>query len=436
MSGLESIIATGSDVLAGPLDFQIGQDQASYIVSRSSDSFFSSQNIVNPVSVKTLKFQLGGNGFLDLSTCMFAFTLKNLSGTHALLPLTCEGHCLFRRMIIRIGGTLVENQELFSRNEEFARRLLPAEKRKDLSNMFLGVASDGGNGHDLVSNTIPANGSKKVLFRPLTSAVLSMSKYLPALLLNQGMTIELELDDAANSMAQSNGGTTYSQTFQLEDCRCLTDSIVLTSELQDQYTSLLLSGKSLCIDLPTLSDNTLQYVPGNEGKFSINSSRQYSRLNTLIITFCQNSVAGGLVEKDVNNFYLPASSEDIIESNLVINGVRSPAFNNTGVRQHWNRMLRGVGAYASVGTSTSISATGFGLQAGAATVARSFSVLFDLEKMSMHSQTGEPMTSGGGLTVNIEGLGVTSGEYATKVYITAHHSGVLEIRDSGCAIYS
>jgi hypothetical protein len=246
--------------------------------------------------------------------------------------------------------------------------------------MFLGVASDGGNGHDLVSNTIPANGSKKVLFRPLTSAVLSMSKFLPALLLNQGMTIELELDDAANSMAQSNGVTTYSQTFQLEDCRCLTDSIVLTSELQDQYTSLLLSGKSLYIDLPTLSDNTLQYVPGNHSKFSINSSRQYSRLNTLIITFCQDSVAGGLVEKDVNNFYLPASSEDIIESNLVINGVRSPAFNNTGVRQHWNRMLRGVGAYASVGTSTSISATGFGLQAGAATVARSFSVLFDLEK--------------------------------------------------------
>jgi hypothetical protein len=46
------------------------------------------------------------------------------------------------------------------------------------------------------------------------------------------------------------------------------------------------------------------------------------------------------------------------------------------------------------------------------------------------------MTSGGGLTVNIEGLGVASDEYATKVYITAHHSGVLEIRDSGCAIYS
>ena len=113
MSGLESIIATGNDVLAGPLNFEIGQDQASYIVNRENQSFWSSQNIVNPTSVKTLKFQLGSNGFLDLSTCVFAFTLKNLSATDALLPLTCEGHGLFRRLIIRIGGTLVENQDCF-----------------------------------------------------------------------------------------------------------------------------------------------------------------------------------------------------------------------------------------------------------------------------------------------------------------------------------
>ena len=133
------------------------------------------------------------------------------------------------------------------------------KKRKDLSMMFLGVASDGGNGHDMVSNTIQAGGSKKVLLRPLTSAVLSMSKYLPALLINQGMTVELELDSSDMSMAQSNGGTIFSQTFQLEDCRCLCDSIVLTSELTDQYTSLLLSSKSIYIDLPTMSDNTVQY---------------------------------------------------------------------------------------------------------------------------------------------------------------------------------
>ena len=162
--------------------------------------------------------------------------------------------------------------------------------------MFLGVASDGGNGHDMVPNVIAANHSKKVLFRPLTRAVLNMSKYLPSLLLSQGLSIELELCPAAESMASEVGGTTHSQEFQLEDCRCLVDSIGLTSELVDQYTSLLLSSKSIYIDLPSLSDNTLQYFPGNLGKFSINSARQYSRLNTLVVTFAQDPVASGLVE--------------------------------------------------------------------------------------------------------------------------------------------
>ena len=46
------------------------------------------------------------------------------------------------------------------------------------------------------------------------------------------------------------------------------------------------------------------------------------------------------------------------------------------------------------------------------------------------------MSSGSGLTINVEHLGAAVGEYATKAYITAHHSGVLEIRDSGCAIYT
>ena len=228
----------------------------------------------------------------------------------------------------------------------------------------------------------------------------------------------------------------------------LCDQVQLTSELTDQYTSLLLTGKSLYIDLPSISDNTVQFFPGNEGKFSIVSSRQYSRLNTLIITFFRPETStDGLHGQDVNNFYLPASAEDTIASNLVINGNRMPAFDNVGVRQHWNRFLRAVGAYGGVGTSTSISFKGFGGQgltdpttqnpAGVPTTetARNFAVIFDLEKMSNHSSTGEPMNSGSSLTVNIEGLGGT-GEHIQKAFITAHHNGVLEIRDSGCAIYT
>ena len=77
-------------------------------------------------------------------------------------------------------------------------------------------------------------------------------------------------------------------------------------------------------------------------------------------------------------------------------------------------------------------------QQGAATteIARSFAVLFDEEKMSQHSHTGEPMETGSGFTVNVEGCGRAIGEYATKAFITVHHNGCLELRDSGCAVYT
>ena len=156
----------------------------------------------------------------------------------------------------------MENKEHMGREEEFARRLLPAGKSKDLAGMFLGVYSDGGNGHDMVFNRLAAGASKKILFRPLTSAILNMSKYLPALLLSTGFTIELELADAVEAVAQSqtlNGQTlTHSGLYELSDCRCLCDQFQLTSELTDQYSSLPLAGKNVYIDLPSVSDNTVQ----------------------------------------------------------------------------------------------------------------------------------------------------------------------------------
>ena len=174
MSGLSTILSTGSDVLAAPIQYNLG-DQASYIVRRENQTFYSAQNLAKPTSVRTLKFQIGGNAFHDLSTLMLSFKITNDSATQTLFPATCEAHHLFRRMIVRIAGTMVENKEFFAREEEFARRLLPAEKRKDLANMYLGISSDGGNGHDMIPNVLEKLETKNVLFRPLTSAVLKVN---------------------------------------------------------------------------------------------------------------------------------------------------------------------------------------------------------------------------------------------------------------------
>ena len=116
---MESIISTASeDLLVAPLDFSIGKNSASYIVSREQATYFSSQNLVGPGHVRVAKFQVGQpTGFLDLSSLYFAFEFKN-TGASALKPLTCEAHCLFSRLIVRAAGTLVESIELFGVGEE------------------------------------------------------------------------------------------------------------------------------------------------------------------------------------------------------------------------------------------------------------------------------------------------------------------------------
>ena len=286
MSGLESIIAQNEDVLVAPLDFSVGGSAASYIVDRSNQTYFSSQNLVSPAGVKIAKYIVGGTGFLDLSSLYFTAILTNKSATTALQPRTAEAHCLIKRLIVRAAGTLVESIELFNVSEEYVRRLLPLEKRQNLSNMFLGsVAGTGANGHDLAARTLAASSSKKIMFRPMTSAVLNLKKYWPALLMgSQGLTFELELapqDEAVSSAT----------AYELSDLRILVDQCQLTTELTNQYTNLLLSGKSVFMNLD-LHENTQHFLPGNSAKWSISSARQYSRLNTLILLMQQAPARG------------------------------------------------------------------------------------------------------------------------------------------------
>jgi len=424
---MESIIAQNEDQLVAPLDFSIGSNAASYIVNREQQTYFSSQNLVSPDGVKVAKYQVGGNGFLDLGSLYFTALLTNKDPNTALQPLTAEAHCLFRRLIVRAAGTLLESIEMFNVSEEYVRRLLPLEKRVNLASQFMGsVAGSGTNGHDLQARPLAGGTSKRIMFRPMTSAVLNLKKYWPSLLLGaQGLTFEAELAPAAEAV-------TGSQSYELSDLRILVDQITLTSELTNQYTSLLLSGKSIFMDLE-MHENTVSYLPGNSAKWSISSARQYSRLNTLIVIMQQ--APGGTAETaQVNNFYIPASAKESIETNLVINGERQPSFNNRGLSEHWIRFLRGVGAYANIGTSTGISWDSFG---GAAAAGRSFSIVFDLEKMPGHAQhTGRPIDSGGIVNLAVEGVGTQTSEYVDRVILQHHFSGSMEIRDSGVTLYT
>ena len=183
-----------------------------------------------------------------------------------------------------------------------------------------------------------------------------------------------------------------------------------------------------------MHENTLHILPGNSGKFSISSARQFSRLNMLVVLMGQAPGAEAETSQILNH-YLPTSAKETIESHIVISGQRQPLFSNRGIAEHWIRFLRGTGVYANIGTSTSISHEGFG--GTASTPGRAFSCVFDLERMASHAaHTGMPIDSGGIINVFIDGAGTQASEFPDRVILQHSFSGQLEIRDSGCTLYT
>jgi hypothetical protein len=313
-------------------------------------------------------------------------------------------------------------------NEEFVRRLLPLEKRQNLAGTFLGAKPNtGANGYDLEANELAAGATKRVLYRPMTSGVLNLKKYWPALLVSQGLTFELELAPAAEAVL-----STGSQDYTLSNLRVLCDSVTVTSELTDQYSSLVLSGKSVFMSLD-LTEVTQHFLPGNSDKFSISSARQFSRLNTLSLIM-QQGPSTTAESQQVHNFYLPSSAKDSVASNLVINGNRQPDFDTKGVQEFWMRFMRGTGIYSGIGHSSAISFTGFG---GGTADGRCFAQIYDIEKCPGHAEhTGQPIDSGGICTLHVTGVGTQASEYVDRCILIHSFSAMLEIRDSGAVLYT
>merc|ERR1711966_507811 len=86
--------------------------------------------------------------------------------------------------------------------------------------------------------------------------------------------------------------------------------------------------------------------------------------------------AVGCNEKEINKFYLASSSSETVESNIQVNNQRWPNFNNVGCKQHYMRLLQGLGIWNSVSHSCNISEVGFG---DGSQDSRQFLMFFDLE---------------------------------------------------------
>ena len=337
----------------------------------------------------------------------------------------------------RVSGTLVDDIDNFALGESIARRLLPLEKQDNLSQMFLGHTNSGTGDGILKSPPLAVGESRLVMFRPMTSAILNMTKMLPAMLLgSSALEFSLTLADPSEATLRS------ASSYELSDLRCIADNVFVDSQLIEGYTSLMLQGKSIFIDLNGL-EMTQHHLPTGQNKFNVTSARTFSRLNTLIVALQQEPSTGtnvsDIATRLCNQLYQPASTAHEMESYVTIAGTRQPLFANRGV-EHWIRFLRGTGLYAGIGTSCAIGAPGFfgtvNTPPTANVDAASFLMVQDFERMPQNDHTGLPLDAGNLLTVFFDKVGSNGNEAPSRVIMQHHFSSILELASGGASYYT
>ena len=188
----------------------------------------------------------------------------------------------------------------------------------------------------------------------------------------------------------------------------------------------------------------MQYLAGTTSDVQITLAKQFSRLASVFVSLAQedadteaNRTTAGVDGKLQNNFYLANDSAENVESFIQVNNKRHPAFNTQGTKQHFQRLLRGLGTFGSMSHASCISETGYGKGIpGATSVGRQFVTCHDLETMPACESTGMLVAGGGTVQITLKNTGNTAPTAPSRAYIVTHSDAVLELKDQSSIVYS
>jgi hypothetical protein len=203
------------------------------------------------------------------------------------------------------------------------------------------------------------------------------------------------------------------------------------SELQSSYAEHVLAGKPLMIPFRSWINQVTSV--NNTADFSVNVARSFTRLNSVLVTLHKADTDNA---KEVNNFYAPGEKTETMSGYLQIGSTRWPDNDTVGVSQFYYRLLSALGVWQSSSHTINISRGEM--------MSHKCLMMWDTEKVPQAGFTGENVSTGAILTVNLKGVGVPSSEgssgnvvpntYATRAYVSCFHDAVLEIRDTGAQI--
>ena len=429
---MESLIASGEDQRIPELDVSAFQNQASYVISRTQTTTTCPTPAVKPDSVRSAVFRIVDSNFLDLSTLHFTFVVENLDGDNkALRPLSAIPHCWWRRLTIKVNGSVCEDIANLSRIEEQITRFTSTNKRRNWGTAGSGWETLTDEGIDAYPETIAKGSPVRVVWRPVSSGFLQCGKYLPMLGGAAG-GLELTIECADFTDACLNSGGNLSEKWQLKEIQCHVDSVQLASEMTASYADMLVQGEGILIPFQANSCD-VQYLSGQDN-IVLSVAKQFSRLATTFVSLATeepgviSNDAEGVHMKTMNNFFLPSATAETVESFCMINNTRQPQANTVGAKHHFMRLMQALGIWNSVSHACSISDEGYGSKANAS---RQFLAAFDHEMVPGAEASGVPVLGGGIVQLTLRNIGNPN-----RAFICHHYDSVLEIRSQGAIVYS
>ena len=291
---------------------------------------------------------------------------------------------------------------------------------------------------------IPPTQSQTVLFKPL-SGLLNQPKYLP--LRYMPLTLEFELvqnpiDPIADPtlLGDPFDATNSSILWQIQNVQVKADMCTLDNALDNSYAQHLLSGKSLPINYDTWVSQ-FQTIAGNQPSISI--TRALTRLKSVFMTLDKDFGTGWRQiwwRKQWNDFYSPASNTIGGGTNMVYDKAGEfefqlqcgsklyPEFPIKSHAEAFYQLQKSLGVQASNLHNFNIN--------GVEYRDNKFIIGIDMEKVLEAGWTGLNTRAGDLLTIKFKyDSGLPNTNYADRMHVVLHSDQILEIRDSGCAVF-
>ena len=106
-SGLEASIAGAETHMLGELSYALPAS-AQYMKKREEIYWTSGANVYAANGIRTMRVNISGQGFLDMSSLVLECSVDNLSTTAALKPIVPGLEGFFQSLKVSISGTTVE----------------------------------------------------------------------------------------------------------------------------------------------------------------------------------------------------------------------------------------------------------------------------------------------------------------------------------------